>query len=213
MDEFKYAGLTPYDHLVFAKTIQIGLENFGANRCWDASEYANSIFEGFNTSKKTHLIYKNADARPLILAISGRERTDDEAVVVRKACCSSPHCLNPCHYYWGGRQDVAFEKAQKNKKLSIDVIKRLRVGYESGLSCRRISRIYKLPYQTVRRICSGETYESISKFSSTIDEKDVLHQSSLVCKELIMSNPDEAKKLQIKYHEMNKMECPWHKKR
>ena len=49
MDEFIYAGLTPYDHLVFAKTIQIGLENFGADRCWNAAEYANSIFEGFNT--------------------------------------------------------------------------------------------------------------------------------------------------------------------
>ena len=62
MDEFIFAGLTPYDRLVFAKTIQVGLESFGANQCWDAGQYANSIFEGFNTSKKTHLIYKNFDA-------------------------------------------------------------------------------------------------------------------------------------------------------
>ena len=212
MDEFIFAGLTPYDRLVFAKTIQVGLESFGANQCWDAGQYANSIFEGFNTSKKTHLIYKNFDARPLILAISGRERPDEEAVVVRKSICTSPHCLNPCHYYWGGRQDVAFENAQRKKKLNINVIKRLRTAYESGLSSRRISKIYKLPYQTVRRICTGETYESINKFSSTIDEKDVLHQSSLVCRKVIMSNPEEAKKLQLKYHEMNQMECPWHRK-
>ncbi len=88
----------------------------------------------------------------------------------------------------------------------------MRAGYESGLSCTRISKIYKLPYQTVRRICSGETYESINKFSSTINEKEVLHQSSLVCRKVIMSNPEEAKKLQLKYHEMNTMECPWHMK-
>ena len=212
MDEFIFAGLTPYDRLVFAKAIQVGLESFGSDKCWDAGEYANSIFQGFNTSKKTHLIYKNFDARPLILAISGRERPDQEAVVVRKSICNSPYCLNPCHYYWGGRQDVAFENAQRKKKLNIDVIKRLRAGYESGLSCTRISKIYKLPYQTVRRICSGETYESINKFSSTINEKEVLHQSSLVCRKVIMSNPEEAKKLQLKYHEMNTMECPWHMK-
>ena len=113
MDEFILAGLTPYDRLVFAKAIQVGLESFGSNQCWDAGEYANSIFQGFNTSKKTHLIYKNFDARPLILAISGRERPDQESVVVRKSICSSPYCLNPCHYYWGGRQDVAFENAQR----------------------------------------------------------------------------------------------------
>ena len=64
MDEFILAGLTPYDRLVFAKAIQVGLESFGSNQCWDAGEYANSIFQGFNTSKKTHLIYKNFDARP-----------------------------------------------------------------------------------------------------------------------------------------------------
>ena len=45
MDEFILAGLTPYDRLVFAKAIQVGLESFGSDKCWDAGEYANSIFQ------------------------------------------------------------------------------------------------------------------------------------------------------------------------
>ena len=70
-----------------------------------------SAFEGFNTSKKNKLLYQNKDARELLLFLTGRLPKEETPIIVRKGYCQSPYCLNPAHYYWGTRKDVAYESA------------------------------------------------------------------------------------------------------
>jgi hypothetical protein len=121
----------------------------------------NAGFKGFTTSKKTKLMYKGHDARPLILSMTGRNYSEENPIIVKKSVCKSQYCLNPAHYYWGTRKDVAYENAKTNdKSIDINLITKLRTESSSGVSSRKLSKHYRLPYHSVRRICSGETYEN-----------------------------------------------------
>ena len=107
---FLYESLTPYDQITFAKSIQVSLQLLGRDSCWCLKENSDSIFYGFNRSKAERLLYKGRDARPLILAIAGLFQTELKPVIVRRSFCTSKHCLNPSHYYWGSRGDVALKE-------------------------------------------------------------------------------------------------------
>ena len=53
--------------------------------------------------------------------------TEEKTIIVRRSICSSKHCLNPNHYYWGTRSDVAYENAERdNKGINKTLITRLR---------------------------------------------------------------------------------------
>ena len=129
---------------------------------------------GFNTSKKNHLLYKNRDARPLILSMIGYTYNEDKPIIVRKAECRSIYCLNPSHYYWGTRKDVAYENAKRNNiGINNELITKLRIEKAEGISSLKLAKAYKLPYHTVRRICNNETYEEITeqRKQNPFDEK------------------------------------------
>ena len=115
MEAFLYEGLTPKDEIVFAKAFQVSLQLLGKDSCWCMKKCKDNIFSGFTTSKKGFLSYKGRDARPLLLAMAGKTFEPQKPIVVRKSCCKSTYCLNPSHYYWGTRADVAYETTKKNK--------------------------------------------------------------------------------------------------
>ena len=69
---FLYAGLTPYDQITFAKAFQISLQLLEKEQCWCLKKNTHAIFQGFTTSKTNLLLYKNRDARPLILAMANK---------------------------------------------------------------------------------------------------------------------------------------------
>ena len=95
----------------------------------------NAGFKGFTTSKKTKLMYKGHDARPLILSMTGRNYSEENPIIVKKSECKSQYCLNPAHYYWGTRKDVAYENAKtSDKSINIDLITKLRT--ESSQWCK-----------------------------------------------------------------------------
>ena len=137
-DRFLYSNLTPYDQIVFANAFATGLKLLGKDQCWCMKKIKHSSFEGFNTSKETKLFYKGQDARPLILSLTGRDSDGINTVIVRKSCCKSNYCLNPSHYYWGTRQDVAYEKASISKKfIDRTLITKLRLENQKGTSSRK----------------------------------------------------------------------------
>ena len=126
-DVFLYNGLTPYDQIIFAKAFQISLQLLEKEQCWCLKKNTHAIFQGFTTSKTNRLLYKNQDARPLILAMANKFATEEKTIIVRRSVCSSKHCLNPNHYYWGTRADVAYESTKKgNKGINKKLITKLR---------------------------------------------------------------------------------------
>ena len=207
---FLYQDLTPYDQVVFAKAIQIALQLLGKDSCWCLKKNNHAIFQGFTTHKKNHLFYKGRDARPLLLAVANCLPKNTESIIVRKSICTSKYCLNPSHYYWGSRSDVAYENSQRcDKGINNKLISKLRKEKEDGISSLKLSKTYRLPYHTVRRICNNETYEEITN-------KDNSHQIwkdiDSTCQYLTTNYNTEAKEFNLNYHVTNELECPWHQK-
>jgi hypothetical protein len=169
---------------------------------------------GLAPAARNALRYKGADARPLILGMSGQFQPDETYVAIRKSVCKSPYCLNPEHYYWGTRADVMMQvqSKQKKKKISPEVIQALRTGRQEGQRVLDLSRKYKVPYHTARRICAGETYENISETTSQLDSDLLWATIQEVCKRFASRYPEEAREYNLGVHVANQIECPWHRK-
>ena len=210
-DAFLYKNLTAYDQILFVRAFQTALEHFGKESCWCLTKMNNAGFKGFTTSKKTKLMYKGHDARPLILNMTGRNYSQEKPIIVKRSECKSKYCLNPAHYYWGTRKDVAYENAKVNEKsINIDLITKLRNESQSGISSRKLSKHYRLPYHSVRRICSGETYEDVENKEDEYNEEKIWSNLSDVCINLMRAHPDEAKNFRGVVTETQHYECPWH---
>ena len=183
---FLYNLLTPYDQIKFVNAFKTGLKILGKEKCWCMKKIKHSAFEGFNTSKKNKLQYQGRDARELLLHLTGREPTPEKSIIVRKGYCQSPYCLNPAHYYWGTRKDVAYENASVNEN-SIDtfLISKLRKESQKGISSRKLSKTYRLPYHSVRRICSYETYEDAENRNNDYNEKEIWDNLSEICEKYL----------------------------
>jgi len=208
---FLFSDLTPADQVAFAKAFQIGLQLWGRDQCWALDKRSHSAFSGFNTSNRTTLYYKGADARVLLLAMSGRFQSDDE-VAVRRSTCSSPHCLNPTHYYWGSRSQVMLEKNSRQKSpVSAEVIKAMRAGRQEGKRVLDLSRKYKVPYHTARRICAGETYENLKETKQQPADAVIWEITLEICKQITARYPEEAREFNIAFHVSDQLECPWHR--
>ena len=150
MDTFLYEELTASDKVIFAKAFQIALQIWGKDDCWCMKKSSNSIFKGFTTGKEKFLTYRGKDARPLMLSIAGYSCDPCKNVIVKRSICKSPYCLNPSHYYWGTRADVAIENKMKGKKsLNKELIIKLRQEKTQGKSSLQISKNYRMPYHTV----------------------------------------------------------------
>jgi hypothetical protein len=210
MDTFLYKELTASDKVIFAKAFQIALQIWGKDDCWCMKKSSNSIFKGFTTGKEKFLTYRGKDARPLMLSIAGYSSDPCKNVIVKRSTCKSPYCLNPSHYYWGTRADVAIENKMKGKKsLNKELIIKLRQEKTQGISSLQISKNYRMPYHTVRRICNNEIYESVE---STTENKLIWQNVESICAKLILDYPEEAKNFNLKYYVTKELECPWHQK-
>ena len=213
MDEkttFLYQDLTPYDQVIFAKAMQISLQLLGKDQCWCLKKNNHAIFQGFTTNKANRLFYRGRDARPLLLSIAGCDPIDAESVIVRKSTCNSKFCLNPSHYYWGTRSDVAYENSQRrNNGVNTTLITKLRKKNASGISSLKLSKIYKIPYHVVRRICNYETYEETPPNNNT---SNIWKDLDSTCQYLTTNYNTEAKHFNLNYHVTNELECPWHQK-
>jgi hypothetical protein len=211
---FRDAGLSAEEKMAFVKSIEVCLRLFGKDKCWRMDSARHRAFAGFGTSSPNALRYKGADARPLILGMSGQFQPDETYVAIRKSICKSPYCLNPEHYYWGTRAEVMLEGESKKKKqsLSPDVIRALQEGRQAGQRVLDLSRKYKVPYHTARRICAGETYKTIDETKQTVDSDMLWATVVEVCKRLAFRYPEEAREYNLAVHVANQIECPWHRR-
>jgi hypothetical protein len=214
-DVFLFAELTPTDQVAFAKSFQLCQKVFGRSNCWCLKESNHPAFAGFalDTSHHKTIRYKGADARPLLLAMSGQFQPDESHVAIRKSICESPHCLNPWHYYWGTKAEVALEGQRKKKNgLTPEIIRALQEGRKEGKRVLDLSRQYKVPYHTARRICAGETYETQTEIREEIDADTFWDTVEGVCRLLTNRYPEEAREYNLAIHVANELECPWHRR-
>jgi hypothetical protein len=212
---FRDLNLEPRDQVCLARAFQICLSVYGKDYCWRVNDSNNFAFVGFNTSNKMTLSYCGVDARPLILALSGRFQEEGQ-VAIRLASCKSPYCFNPTHYFWGTKTEVAAEtrlkKDKKSKTLSLDLVQKIRSERQEGVQILALSRKYQLPYYVARRICSGESYANFSNNKGKVSDAEIWKICHEVCRLLIECYPKTAKECNLTYYVTEKLTCPWHRK-
>lgn len=209
---FRDLGLEPADQIALVRALQLGLKMFPRDECWRVDQSSHIAFEGFNTSKKTTLVYRGVDSRPLLLALSGRFQRDEE-IAIRRHSCSSPYCLNPTHYFWGTKSQLMLQQQSSRKKgsLSVDLIQKLRVGRQEGKRVLDLARQYKVPYHTARRICAGETYENLNETKEELPTEATWNLIVEICAYIVNCYPEEAKEYSLAVQVSNSLECPWHR--
>lgn len=208
---FRSNSLIPPDVVVFAKAFQIFMRLVGKDACWDISKSRHSIFSGFVNSKRNHLFYKTLDARPFLLAMVGKFPDEVNRVIVRKHSCNCKYCLNPSHYYYGTMADVRLETNQrKGDSLTPEVVEKIRTA-DQWLSSKEISRRLKIPYQRVRKIRVGITFDSQQKKDQPFTLNEGWEKLDAVLQQLSSSHPDEVRRYELDYHMTNEKECPWHR--
>jgi len=209
---FRDLGLEPADQIVLVRALQLGLKMFPRDECWRVDQSSHIAFEGFNTSKKTTLVYRGVDSRPLLLALSGRFQRDEE-IAIRRHSCSSPYCLNPTHYFWGTKSQLMLQQQSSREKgsLSVDLIQKLRVGRQEGKRVLDLARQYKVPYHTARRICAGETYENLNETKEELPTEATWNLIVEICAYIVNCYPEEAKEYSLAVQVSNSLECLWHR--
>ena len=210
---FVFHDLTTADQVVFAKAFQVAQRLFGRYTCWCLRKGNHKIFEGFSTVERTRLTYKGRDIRPLTLAMAGLFSDETSNIAVRRSICQSQYCLNPSHYYWGTRQHVSYEDAKRNGTImDLQTMEKMQDEKDEGLSILKISRKYKVPYHTARRICNGVTYSDLQAGTTETDLAAFWDTVESVCSYITERYPKEAKRFNLNFHVTDRTECPWHHK-
>lgn len=155
----------------------------------------------------------------MLLSLSNHYYSDELPILVRRGVCRSPHCLNPSHYYYGTKSDVALENnirkpkaGNRQNEVTAVIAEQMRMERDAGESILRLSRKYKIAYHTARRICSDNAYSSNNgnfseKYLQRLWDK-ILENCSVICQ----THPKAAKSYNLAYHMTSELECPWHHK-
>ena len=209
---FMQTGLTNKDAVVFAKAFQVFLATVGPESCWDLQKMRHSAFSGFQTTKGRIIFYSGFDARPLLLAAAGRFSEGDRTVLVRHRDCKADRCLNPSHYYWGTRSDVAYERGRACNKLpGQDLIDTIKTSHHS-VSSKALSEKLNIPYHLLTRIRSGKNFGDLQLHDPSASLKRDSVELERFFNQVMKACPEEARLYQIEYHVTNELECPWHRK-
>jgi hypothetical protein len=159
-DFFSRQYISGTDALHFVEVLSKFHRTQGAQACWCLKKANNlKALKGFTTSNLSRPLFKGQDARELVLAVAGQYRPETDSIIVRRGVCTSTHCLNPTHYFYGTKQDVAMQRhARKGSPLSPELVSLLREERKKDRSYASIARQYALPYHVVRRICTNESF-------------------------------------------------------
>lgn len=134
---------------------------FGDNECWCLKKVKNlQVTKGFTVAQNARPKYRGVDARELLLATIDQYPSESKPIIVRRGCCSSTHCINPNHYFYGTRQDAMEQhNIRRGNPVDLALVQQLRDACTNQKkSYASIAREYNLPYYTVRRICNNETF-------------------------------------------------------
>lgn len=177
---------------------------------------------GFSVANPTKTRYAGIDARLFFLAIAGiYPKEGINQLIVRRNYCKSQHCVNPSHYYYGSKSDVALENQSRKHSLketkipmTPELAESLRTGRASGESITSLAIKHRLPYHVARRVCSEGTYKSGVGVHFNEDSSQALWlTASQNCINIYKDHPDATRELNISYKVTQRLTCPWHQKK
>lgn len=151
------------DLLAFANALNTFQELVGKEACWCIKEADHPVLKSFTATHPNRPQFKGRDARVLALALIDQFYDDAKPIIVRRHICKSSYCINPGHYFYGTKPDVQLElQRRRGLKLSLKLINEIRSKRDhdpKSWSYARLAEDYKLPIQTVGRICRREIYD------------------------------------------------------
>lgn len=153
--------LFPADVLHFLNILRKFCKSHGQEKCWCLKKAKDrELVSSISTSQNQRPRYKGVDARELLLALMDQSPTETKSIIVRHSSCQSTYCINPLHYFYGTRQDAMWQHTlRKGSEVSPQVVQSLRDEHSlTRRSYASLAREYKLPYHTVRRICTHEYF-------------------------------------------------------
>lgn len=160
---FRDEYLSEEDLTSFAYSLNIFLTHAGEETCWCIKKTNHSALKHFSASHRTHPQFKGRDARILSLAILNQFHTEEKPIIVRKHTCQSIYCINPHHYFYGTRGNVQIERRRRSGlNIDLDVVNNVREKRELNpkiWTYRKLSWEFKLPEQTIARICKRQGYD------------------------------------------------------
>jgi hypothetical protein len=158
LDFFSQYYIVGEDAARFMTVLKLFDDRYGKEKCWCTKKINNPYhLEGFVLSHPNRPLYKRIDARVLTLALVGQYPDPNKPVIVRRGHCTSNHCINPNHYFYGTKRDVAIQRnIRKGSHLTQDLIDTIRAQWEEKRSYASLAREFNLPYHTVRRACLNE---------------------------------------------------------
>lgn len=160
---FRDEYLNTQDLVTFVGVLHLFNTHLNQNQCWCIKEINHPAMKNFTASHPSQPRFKGRDARVLSLALTDQFYADEKPVIIRRHCCTSNHCINPGHYFYGTRSEVQMEKQKKNGiKMSLNLISEIRLKRQVDprrWTYQALSRHYDLPRHTVSRICRRQSYD------------------------------------------------------
>ena len=144
------------DALHFLNTLEAFHNICGYKKCWDMKKVKDhNLLPGFSTTHKVKTFYKKVDARLLILSLRGQYPIEKKDIIVRIATCKTKNCINPYHYFYGTRSDVAFQANLRNgSNLTKDLLEVVLEQRRNKRPMAALAREYNVPYHILRRACN-----------------------------------------------------------
>lgn len=158
LDFFQENYIVGEDATRFMTVLKLFDDRYGKEKCWCVKKVNNPYhLEGFVLSHPNRPLYKRIDARVLVLALIDQYEDPNKPFIVRRGQCTSNHCINPNHYFYGTKRDISVQNnIRKGSNLTPDLIDTLRAQREEKRSYASLAREFNLPYHTVRRACLNE---------------------------------------------------------
>jgi hypothetical protein len=160
---FRDEYLTPEDLVDFANALNTFQELVGRDQCWCVKEANHPLLKSFTATHPYRPQFKGRDARVLSLALVDQFHSEEKPVIVRSHACKSFHCIHPGHMFYGTKADVQLEiQRRRGLKVSLKIINEIRLKRETdpeSWTYSSLSAHYKLPLQTIGRICRREIYD------------------------------------------------------
>lgn len=160
---FRDEYLTPADIIAFASAMQAFQGLVGVKECWCVKKANHPMLSSFTVTHSSRPQFKGRDARVLSLALVDQFYSEEKPILLRRHVCTSVYCINPGHLFYGTKSDVQLEtQRRRGLKVSLKIINEIRSKRENdpeNWTYPSLAKHYKLPLQTIARICRREIYD------------------------------------------------------
>lgn len=174
LQAFRDQGLETSDLITFTGALNVLQTTLGSSQCWDLKAINHAFFQSFVLNEHSRrVLYRGREARFLTMAVTNRFKpveTEEQPYIVRTSICTAKFCINPNHYYWGSRHDMALERTfRKYPHLTPERINELKRLRRSGLTYGQLASTFEISPLVARSLCKTDEHPK----SLTINQLDL----------------------------------------